>query len=146
MSQDKLNRADDDGKSPAPHDALGAGATDPRQRYEARLISADEAVKAVRSGDRVLVGSGCAEPESLVRAMTRFGVLELSDVEVVHLMTLGTAADYVDHPAFRHNAFFIGSATFVARRRRRPGGLHADFFERDSRVDPLGRATGSMSR
>ncbi len=31
-------------------------------------------------------------------------------MEVVHLMTLGTA-DYVDHPAFRHNAFFIGANT-----------------------------------
>lgn len=74
--------------------------------YQDKLISADEAVRTVRSGDRVLVGSGCAEPESLVRALTARG-LELSDVEVVHLMTLG-AADYVDNSSFRHNAFFIG--------------------------------------
>ena len=42
----------------------------------------------------------------MVRALAQRGP-ELSDVEVVHLMTLGTA-EYVDEAAFRHNAFFIG--------------------------------------
>ena len=73
---------------------------------QSKITTADEAVRPVRSGDRVLVGSGCAEPESLVHALTRRGP-ELSDVEVVHLMTLGTA-DYLEQAAFRHNAFFIG--------------------------------------
>ena len=71
-----------------------------------KLKSPEDAVASIRSGDRVFVGSGCAEPEVLVKALARRGI-ELSDVEVVHLMTLGTA-EYVDERAFRHNAFFIG--------------------------------------
>ena len=75
--------------------------------YEERLMTPEEAVRLVRSGDRVLVGSGCAEPETLVRALASRGP-EVSDVEVVHLMTLGTA-EYVEQSSFRHNAFFIGA-------------------------------------
>ncbi len=77
--------------------------------YQQRLCSASEAVSGIRSGDRVLVGSGCAHPELLVDAMVKLAG-ELSDVEVTHLLTLGRA-DYIRpeyQAAFRHNAFFIG--------------------------------------
>lgn len=77
--------------------------------YAKKVSSAAEAVRHVRSGDRVLVGSGCAEPEALVEALVSRG-RELSDVEVVHLLTVGRA-DYVEAEhggSFRHNAFFIG--------------------------------------
>ncbi len=80
-----------------------------RQWYEARRTTAEQAVQAVRSGDRVLVGSGCACPERLVEALVGRG-RSLSDVEVVHLLTFGRA-DYAapEHTgSFRHNAFFIG--------------------------------------
>src|SRR5579885_417122 len=73
------------------------------------FVSAAEAVFRVRSGQHVLVGSGCAEPELLVKALcARAG--DLHDVEVMHLLTTGTApyADPALQGAFRHNAFFIG--------------------------------------
>ncbi len=88
--------------------------------YQGKLTTPDQAVAAVRSGDRVFVGSGCAEPETLVRALAKRGP-ELSDVEVVHLLTLGTA-EYVDQPGFRHNAFFIG-----ANVRKAVAGGRADY-------------------
>jgi len=75
-----------------------------------KLMSAEEAVSVVRSGDRVYIHSGCAEPERLVQALIRRRQ-ELRDVEIVHLLTLGNA-DYVlpeMEPHFRHNAFFIGA-------------------------------------
>jgi acyl-CoA hydrolase len=75
-----------------------------------KLMSAEEAVSVVRSGDRVYIHSGCAEPEHLVQALIRRRQ-ELRDVEIVHLLTLGNA-DYVlpeMEPHFRHNAFFIGA-------------------------------------
>jgi acyl-CoA hydrolase/RimJ/RimL family protein N-acetyltransferase len=68
-----------------------------------------EALAAVRSGQHVFVGSGCAEPERLVRALAARAP-ELADVEVLHLLTAG-AAPYADpalQGSFRHNAFFIG--------------------------------------
>ena len=78
--------------------------------YQQKLMSAEEAVSLIQSGDRVYIHSGCAEPERLVKALLERG-LELRDVEILHLMTVGNA-DYVMPEMeghFRHNAFFIGS-------------------------------------
>lgn len=75
--------------------------------FKDKLVSAEVALSGVRSGQRVFVGSGCAEPQLLVRALVALHT-KLSDVEVVHLLTAGDA-DYVSFPgSFRHNAFFIG--------------------------------------
>lgn len=77
--------------------------------YRSKLSSADEALATVQSGARVFVGSGCAEPQQLVRALCR-QAQRLHDIEVVHLLTAGVAHyvedDFLGH--FRHNAFFIG--------------------------------------
>ena len=78
--------------------------------YKQKLMTAEEAVSLIQSGDRVYIHSGCAEPEQLVKALLQRGQ-ELRDVEILHLMTLGNA-DYVlpeMEGHFRHNAFFIGS-------------------------------------
>ena len=76
--------------------------------YADKIKSAEDALKGVRAGQRVFIGSGAAEPQCLVTALAeRKGV---DDTEIVHIMTLGIAP-YVepklDH-RFRHNAFFIG--------------------------------------
>ncbi len=73
--------------------------------YRSRIVSADEAVAAVQSGQRVAIHNGCAEPIELVKALTRRGTL-LHDVEVMHLATMGVAdhslPEYEGH--FRTNA------------------------------------------
>lgn len=77
--------------------------------YESRRVSAEEAVSVIRSGQRILVGSGCGAPQELLRALVKRAP-ELSDVELVHLLTFGIAP-YVDKSyegSFRHKAFFIG--------------------------------------
>ncbi len=77
--------------------------------YRSRIVTADEALSAVRSGQRVYIHNGCAEPTELVKALTRRGP-ELADVEVLHMATMGIAdyilPQYEGH--FRHNALFIG--------------------------------------
>jgi 4-hydroxybutyrate CoA-transferase len=77
--------------------------------YRSRMVSADEAVAQVRSGQRVYIHNGCAEPIELVKALTRRGPA-LRDVEVIHLNTMGIAdyslPEYEGH--FRTNALFIG--------------------------------------
>jgi 4-hydroxybutyrate CoA-transferase len=74
------------------------------------FVSADEAVKVIKSGDIVYIHPGCAFPELLVDAMAKRKD-ELYDVEVCHLMGVGEAAytkpEMIGH--FRHNAFFIGT-------------------------------------
>ncbi|MCA9726844.1 MAG: acetyl-CoA hydrolase/transferase family protein, partial [Candidatus Eisenbacteria bacterium] len=74
-----------------------------------KSVSAAEAVRLVQSGNRVLLGSGCATPDVLIAALME-RASELADVELVHLLTFGIApyADPKYHGSFRHNAFFIG--------------------------------------
>lgn len=77
--------------------------------YRSKVTTAEKAVEMVRSGERVYIHQGCAEPEELVRALTRRAP-ELRDVEVVHLTTMGNA-DYTlpeYEGYFRHTAIFIG--------------------------------------
>ncbi len=77
--------------------------------YRNRLKTAEEALRSVRSGMRVYIQPGCAEPETLVEALLQRAP-HVHNVEVVHLLTLGNA-DYVKPemaPHFRHNAFFVG--------------------------------------
>jgi len=79
------------------------------ETYRGRVTSAEEAVKAVRSGGHVWIHAGCNNPEELVRAMVaRAG--ELEAVEVTHLMTFG-CADYTlpcHARSFRHRSLFTG--------------------------------------
>jgi acyl-CoA hydrolase/GNAT superfamily N-acetyltransferase len=83
---------------------MGNGAT-----ANVDFVSAEEAVKLVRSGDHVFVGSGCAEPQSLVKALAC--CTSIDDAEILHILTLGVApyADPRFPGRFRHNALFIGA-------------------------------------
>jgi 4-hydroxybutyrate CoA-transferase len=79
------------------------------EAFRQRATSAEEAVRAVRSGDHVWIHAGCNNPEELVRALVARAP-ELREVEVSHLMTFG-CADYVDpryRASFRHRALFTG--------------------------------------
>ena len=77
-------------------------------KYAGMIQTADEAVRRLRRGQRVFVGTGCAVPLTLVHALTRRGA-ELTDTELIHLLTFG-AAPYADREMrryFRVNSFFI---------------------------------------
>ena len=74
------------------------------------FVSADEAMLAVRSGQRVYIHNGCSEPLDLVHALTRRGP-EVHDVEVIHMATMGIApyAAPEFEGRFRHNGLFLAS-------------------------------------
>jgi 4-hydroxybutyrate CoA-transferase len=77
--------------------------------YKKKLRTPDEALRSVQSGMRVYIQPGCAEPETLVEALLRRAP-EVTDVEIVHMMTMGAAPYVAPEMAghFRHNAVFIG--------------------------------------
>jgi acyl-CoA hydrolase len=77
---------------------------------ESRSVSAAEAVRIIQPGQRIFVGSGAAEPQSLVTALAERSA-ELHGNEIVHILTLGVAPYCDPHfsAAFRHNALFIGA-------------------------------------
>ncbi|HEX2962343.1 MAG TPA: acetyl-CoA hydrolase/transferase C-terminal domain-containing protein [Ignavibacteriales bacterium] len=79
------------------------------KNYTSKLISADEAVKVIKSGDHIAIQPGCAVPMELVRAMVRRKD-ELENVNIYHILTVGPVP-YLDpgmEKHFRHTAFFIG--------------------------------------
>ncbi|MCD6339167.1 MAG: 4-hydroxybutyrate CoA-transferase, partial [Verrucomicrobia bacterium] len=61
-----------------------------QEKYKSMIVSPDEAVKRIRPGQRIFVGTGCAEPLQLVQALTRRAT-ELPDTEIIHLLTFGDA-------------------------------------------------------
>lgn len=77
--------------------------------YKRKLMSARDALRCVDSGMRVYIHPGCAEPETLVEALIGRAPF-VHDVEIVHLLTLGTAPYVAPEMEghFRHNAMFIG--------------------------------------
>jgi len=76
-----------------------------------KFISADEAVKVVKSGDHIHFSSVASAPKILIDALVRRGDSgELRDVRIHHLHTEGSApyteAKY--EGIFFHQAFFVG--------------------------------------
>ena len=76
-----------------------------------RTLTADQAALLVRPGDRVFVGTACATPRALVRALE-----ELPDppagVTLVHSLTdrIGLSPDVGPATtAYRHRVFYVGS-------------------------------------
>jgi acetyl-CoA hydrolase len=77
--------------------------------YHDRIVSAEEAVRTVKSGDRVYLTGNCSVPQVLMKALIGRAP-ELTDVEITHILTLGKTP-YAD-PEFaghiRVNTMFIG--------------------------------------
>ena len=78
--------------------------------FRAKCTTAERALSAVHSGARVWIQSGCGTPSTLVQALVARAP-EVIDVEVVHMMTLGSA-DYTKPEfagRFRHRGLFLGA-------------------------------------
>ena len=76
-----------------------------------KIVSADEAVKVIKSGDHVHLSSVASAPQCLIQAMCRRGDRgELRDVRVHHLHTEGPApyADAKYEGIFQLDSFFVG--------------------------------------
>ncbi len=94
--------------APAPDPAL--------QAHADKLCSAQEAVKAVRPGDHVFVGTACATPRALVAALEALPVPP-ADVELLHFLTDHAVPHDMQGQAttrYRHRSFFVGADTRAA--------------------------------
>lgn len=80
--------------------------------YEEHLCTAEEAVRKVHSGDRVVFSHACGEPRVLPRALVKRAD-ELRRVEIVHMVPMSEALycrpEYAS--SFRHLALFSGPST-----------------------------------
>ena len=81
-----------------------------KKQYQ--TVTAEEAVKVIKSGDHVHISSVSNVPQCLVKALCERGRAgELKNVYIHHLHTEG-AAPYVNpefEGIFQHNAFFVGA-------------------------------------
>ena len=77
--------------------------------YKSRVTTAEEAVEAIESGDRIFLTGNCSVPKKLLAALVARAP-ELENVEVCHALTIGSS-DYVAPEMEGHiraNALFIG--------------------------------------
>ena len=79
--------------------------------YKKKLVTSEEAVSVIKSGDRVYISGNAATPYVLMKALAARKD-ELEDVELVHVLLLGE--DPLSKPEmeghFRHNSLFVGPA------------------------------------
>ena len=62
-----------------------------------KVVDADKAVAHIKSGSRVFIGTGCGEPQHLIRAMVNN--TRLQDI-MVYQMLSSTLSEFVDDPSF----------------------------------------------
>ncbi len=79
------------------------------ENYKNKVVSGEDAVKCIKSGNRIYIGGGCGSPEHLANSLVN-RANELNNVEVVHILTTGKA-DYTRQEMRNHfqlNALFVG--------------------------------------
>jgi len=80
------------------------------KKYNSKVVSAEDAVKVIKSCDKIIVQPGCAAPLTLIDAMVKRKD-ELHDVEIYHILVVGELP-YMQpgmEKHFKHKAFFIGA-------------------------------------
>ena len=84
-----------------------------QQLYAHKVIDAEEAISKIGRGSRVFVGTGCGEPQHLIRAMVKDQ--RLQDI-MIYQMLSSTFANYMDDEKFLRR-FFI-KVFFISQKMR----------------------------
>lgn len=92
--------------------------------YVERTVSSQEAVDKINSGQRVFIGSGCGEPQELVRALTnkadRFSGLEVLRLLTQETISLAAIADRTRDASLNIRTIYLGAtrSESIAQHRR----------------------------
>ena len=86
-----------------------------KEQYKSRLTTAEQAVKKIKSGDRVVIAHATGEPVHITDAMVA-NAENYENVEIIHMVSMGKSAYCAPgmEKHFRHNSFFIGGTTRAA--------------------------------
>ncbi len=79
--------------------------------YQSRVTTAEEAVKVIKSGQRVFLTGNVSVPQKLLAALVKYAPDNLTDVEICQALTVGSA-DYVGPEMEGHlrvNSMFISA-------------------------------------
>lgn len=87
-----------------------------KERYPEKFVPEGRIFSQIHRGARIFIGTGCGEPQYLVRALIKYVESHpkaIFDAEVFHVWTLGVAPYTFEKFKynFRHNSFFIGTHT-----------------------------------
>lgn len=87
-----------------------------RDAYPGKCLPPEQIFGHIHAGDRIFIGTGCGEPQYLVKEFVRYvrsHPKAFFDAEILQVWTLGVApyADEKFRGNFRCNAFFIGDST-----------------------------------
>lgn len=87
-----------------------------KKRYPEKFLGETEIFSHIRGGDRIFIGTGCGEPQFLVRALVDYvnsNPKAFFDTEILHVWNLGVAPYTEDKfkSNFRYNSFFVGDNT-----------------------------------
>ncbi len=79
-----------------------------KQRYKDKIKNAPAAMRLLKPGNSIFIGTGCAQPQHLVNALVEHSS-KIYDAHIIHLLTMGTApyADERFREKFKMNSFFI---------------------------------------
>jgi len=80
-----------------------------KKRYVDKIGTASAAMKAIKSGDTIFIGTGCAQPQHLIRALVEHSG-HIYEAHIIQLLTMGEApyADEKFRDKFKMNCFFVG--------------------------------------
>ncbi len=68
-----------------------------KDKYPGKLLTAEQSVQKIKNGSRVFIGTGCGEPQRLIKAMVED--LSIQDI-VIYQMLSSTLSQYVDDEVF----------------------------------------------
>jgi acyl-CoA hydrolase/RimJ/RimL family protein N-acetyltransferase len=80
-----------------------------KEKYKSKIAVASEAMKVIKSGDYIFIGSACAQPQHLISSLVEHSS-HIYDAHIVHMLTMGEApyAQEKYREKFKMNSFFIG--------------------------------------
>lgn len=80
--------------------------------FREKVTDTRRAFRELRRGQRIFIGSGCGEPQYLVRALEE-QLPKLADLEILHILSLGKHSflDESYHDKCRLKSFFVAAAS-----------------------------------
>ena len=61
-----------------------------QEKYKDKIAKAAFAMKSIKPGNSIFIGTGCAQPQHLVNALVEYSS-HIYDAHIVHLLTVGDA-------------------------------------------------------
>lgn len=79
-----------------------------QEKFKEKITTAPAAMKLIKSGNTIFIGTGCGQPQYLVNMLVQHSS-HIYDAHIIHLLTMGSApyADEKFHDKFKMNSFFI---------------------------------------